>query len=85
MPHSIITVSVVTALLPQISNYVIDKKIELVNESLIKTIKLIGVFTVPSAILMFAFGPLVANVLYFGVSVEDANYLGFVLSALLLV
>jgi putative peptidoglycan lipid II flippase len=30
---------------------------------------------------MFAFGPLVANVLYFGVSVEDANYLGFVLSA----
>ena len=81
LPHSIITVSVVTALLPQISNYVIDKKIELVNESLIKTIKLIGVFTVPSAILMFAFGPLVANVLYFGVSVEDANYLGFVLSA----
>jgi putative peptidoglycan lipid II flippase len=81
LPHSIITVSVVTALLPQISNYVIDKKIELVNESLTKTIKLIGVFTVPSTLIMFAFGPLIANVLYFGISTEDANYLGLVLSA----
>jgi putative peptidoglycan lipid II flippase len=81
LPHSIITVSVVTALLPQISNYVIDKRIELVNESLTKTIKLIGVFTVPSTLIMFAFGPLIANVLYFGISTEDANYLGLVLSA----
>ncbi|MEY4678078.1 MAG: hypothetical protein RI992_793, partial [Actinomycetota bacterium] len=105
LPHSIITVSVVTALLPQISNYVIDKKIDLVNESLTKALlpqisnyvidkkidlvnesltkalRLIGVFAVPSALIMFAFGPLIANVLYFGISTEDANYLGLVLSA----
>ena len=81
LPHSIITVSVVTALLPQISNYVIDKKIDLVNESLTKALRLIGVFSVPSALIMFAFGPLIANVLYFGISTEDANYLGLVLSA----
>ncbi|NCU78533.1 MAG: murein biosynthesis integral membrane protein MurJ, partial [Actinobacteria bacterium] len=81
LPHSIITVSVVTALLPQISNYVIDKKIEEVNDSLTNAIKLIGVFTIPSSLIMFAFGPLIANVLYFGVSIEDANYLGLVLSA----
>lgn len=81
LPHSIITVSVVTALLPQISNYVIDKKIEQVNDSLTNAIKLIGVFTIPSSLIMFAFGPLIANVLYFGVSTEDANYLGLVLSA----
>jgi putative peptidoglycan lipid II flippase len=30
---------------------------------------------------MFAFGPLIANVLYFGISTKDANYLGLVLSA----
>ncbi|MFM9015401.1 MAG: murein biosynthesis integral membrane protein MurJ [Candidatus Nanopelagicus sp.] len=81
LPHSIITVSVVTALLPQISNYVIDKKFDLVTDSLAKTIKLVGVFTVPSAVILFAFGPLVANVLYFGISTQDANYLGLVLSA----
>jgi putative peptidoglycan lipid II flippase len=81
LPHSIITVSIVTALLPQISNYVIDKKFDLVTDSLAKTIKLVGVFTVPSALILFAFGPLVANVLYFGISTQDANYLGLVLSA----
>jgi len=78
-PYS--NVSVVTALLPQISNYVIDKKIDLVNESLTKALRLIGVFSVPSALIMFAFGPLIANVLYFGISTEDANYLGLVLPA----
>lgn len=81
LPHSIITVSVVTALLPQISNYVIDKKIELVTDSLSKVIRLVGVFTIPAALIFFAFGPLVANVLYFGISTSDANYLGLVLSA----
>ena len=81
LPHSIITVSIVTALLPQISNYVIDKKFDLVTDALAKTIKLVGVFTVPSALILFSFGPLVANVLYFGISTQDANYLGLVLSA----
>ena len=81
LPHSIITVSVVTALLPQISNYVIDKKNDLVTESLTKVARLVGVFTVPAALILFMFGPLVANVLYFGISEADANYLGWVLSA----
>jgi putative peptidoglycan lipid II flippase len=81
LPHSIITVSVVTALLPQISNYVIDKKNDLVTESLTKVARVVGVFTVPAALILFMFGPLVANVLYFGISTADANYLGWVLSA----
>ena len=38
-------------------------------------------FTVPAALILFMFGPLVANVLYFGISEADANYLGWVLSA----
>ena len=81
LPHSIITVSVVTALLPRLSNYVLDKKHEELTTSLTKAIRLIGIFTVPAALLFLAFGQLVANTLYFGISDNDANYLGLTLSA----
>jgi len=81
LPHSIITVSVVTALLPRLSNYVLDKKHEELTNSLARAIKLIGIFTVPAALLFLAFGQLVANTLYFGISDADANYLGLTLSA----
>ena len=81
LPHSIITVSVVTALLPKLSNYVIDKKHDELTNSLVKAIRLIGIFTVPAALMFLAFGQLVANTLYFGISNADANYLGLTLSA----
>ena len=81
LPHSIITVSVVTALLPRLSNYVIDKKYDELTNSLVKAIRLIGIFTVPAALIFLAFGQLVANTLYFGISNSDANYLGLTLSA----
>jgi putative peptidoglycan lipid II flippase len=81
LPHSIITVSVVTALLPRLSNYVLDKKHEELTNSLARAIKLIGIFTVPAALLFLAFGQLIANTLYFGISDADANYLGLTLSA----
>jgi putative peptidoglycan lipid II flippase len=81
LPHSIITVSVVTALLPRLSNYVIDKKHDELTNSLVKAIRLIGIFTVPAALILLAFGQLVANTLYFGISISDANYLGLTLSA----
>jgi len=81
LPHSIITVSVVTALLPRLSNYVIDKKHDELTNSLVKAIRLIGIFTVPAALIFLAFGQLVANTLYFGISNSDANYLGLTLSA----
>ncbi|MEY3756036.1 MAG: hypothetical protein RL356_308, partial [Actinomycetota bacterium] len=81
LPHSIIAVSVVTALLPKISNLVIDKKYDAVSVSLAHAIKLIGVFTVPAALLFLSFGPLMATNLFFGISAEDSNYLGLTLSA----
>jgi putative peptidoglycan lipid II flippase len=81
LPHSIVTVSVVTALLPRLSNYVIDKKHDELTNSLVKAIRLIGIFTVPAALIFLAFGQLVANTLYFGISNSDANYLGLTLSA----
>ena len=81
LPHSIIAVSVVTALLPKISNLVIDKKYDAVSVSLTHAIKLIGVFTIPAALLFLSFGPLIASNLFFGISPADSNYLGLTLSA----
>ena len=81
LPHSIITVSVVTALLPRLSNFVIDKKHHELTSSLNNAIRLIGVFTVPAALMFLTFGKLIANNLYFGISTDDANYLGLTLSA----
>ena len=81
LPHSIITVSVVTALLPKLSNLVIDKKHGEITNSLTSIIKLIGVFTVPAALLFLTFGKLIAHNLYFGISTDDADYLGLTLSA----
>ena len=81
LPHSIIAVSVVTALLPKLSNLVIDKKFDQITTSLTSIIKLGGVFTVPAAFIFLTFGSLIANNLYFGISSDDANYLGLTLSA----
>ena len=81
LPHSIIAVSVVTALLPKLSNLVIDKKFDQITTSLTSIIKLVGVFTVPAAFIFLTFGELIANNLYFGISSDDANYLGLTLSA----
>jgi len=81
LPHSIIAVSVVTALLPKLSNLVIDKKIDQITTSLTSIIKLVGVFTVPAAFIFLTFGELISHNLYFGISNDDANYLGLTLSA----
>jgi putative peptidoglycan lipid II flippase len=43
---------------------------------------MVGVVTVPSAVALLLFGPLMTEVLYMGISLEDSRYIGFVLSAL---
>jgi putative peptidoglycan lipid II flippase len=81
LPHSIITVSIVTALLPKLSNLVIDKKYKDVSDSMSQTMRLMGIFIIPAAILFLFFGEVIAKVLYFGIPIDDANYLGLTLSA----
>jgi len=80
LPHSVITISIVTAILPMLSNHVIDKKAHLIQSELIRAIRLVGIFTVPSSIIFLLFGPLVTRTLFFGISNADARYLGLVLS-----
>ena len=81
LPHSIITVSIVTALLPKLSNLVIDKKHQAISDSMSLTMRLMGIFIIPAAVLFLFFGDVIAKVLYFGIPTDDANYLGLTLSA----
>ena len=81
LPHSIVTISVVTAILPKLSSFVIDNDLAKLQEQLIKAIRLVGVVTVPSAAFFLAFGSLISDVLFFGISSNDARYIGYVLAA----
>ncbi len=80
LPHSIVTISIVTALLPQLSKLAIEKRISDIHDSLVRTIRLVGIITVPAAIGLLLFGPLITQTLFFGISSSDSNYLGNVLA-----
>lgn len=82
LPYSIVTISIVTALIPTLSRLAIDRDLEGVRRQLIRAIRLCGVVTVPSSVALLLFGPLMTEVLYQGISLEDSRYIGFVLSAL---
>ena len=82
LPYSIVTISIVTALLPHLSKLAIEKKVDDVRLQLIRAIKMVGVVTVPSAVALIFFGPLMTEVLYMGISLDDSRYIGYVLAAL---
>lgn len=82
LPYSIVTISIITALLPHLSRLAIEKKSDEVRLQLIRAIKMVGVVTVPSAIALILFGPLITEVLYMGIPLEDARYIGYVLAAM---
>jgi len=82
LPYSIVTISIVTAMLPHLSRLAIDKKVDEVREQLVRAIRMVGVITVPSAVALLLFGPLITEVLFFGIGSDDSRYIGYVLSAL---
>ena len=82
LPYSIVTISIVTALLPHISKLAINKKIDDVKEQLLRAIKTVGVLTIPSSVAFLLFGPLITEVLFFSIDKNDSIYIGYVLSAL---
>ncbi len=81
LPHSVITISLVTAILPLLSGHAIDRKFQQIHDELVRAIRLVGIITVPSAIAFLLYGPLITRTLFFGISNADARYLGLVLSA----
>ena len=84
LPHSIITISIVTALLPTLSKFAHEKQPQMIHDQLVKAMRLVGLITVPSSIAFLFFGPLMTETLFFGISIQDSNYLGYTLSALAL-
>ena len=82
LPYSIVTVSIITALLPHMSKLAINKKVDDVKDQILRAIKTVGVLTIPSSVAFLLFGPLMTEVLFFGISKEDGIYVGYVLSAL---
>jgi len=82
LPYSIVTISIITAILPHISKLALDDKRDEVKEQLIRAIRLVGVITVPSAVAFLLFGPLITESIFVGIPTEDSRYIGYVLSAL---
>ncbi len=82
LPYSIVTISLITALLPHLSKLAIDRKRDEVRDQLIRAIKMVGVITVPAGVAFLLFGPVITRVLFFGIDRADAVYIGYVLSAL---
>ncbi|MCO6007294.1 murein biosynthesis integral membrane protein MurJ [Actinoallomurus purpureus] len=57
LPYAIVGVSVVTALLPQMSRHASDRRFDLVRENMSSALNLSSVVIVPSAALLFALAP----------------------------
>ena len=82
LPYSIVTISIITAILPHLSRLALARDNDEVRAQLIRAIKLVGVITIPSAVAFLFFGSFITEVIFVGIPVGDARYIGYVLSAL---
>ena len=64
LPHSIITVSVITALLPRLSKQAHDKDLGAFGSELSTSLRLVSVLIIPSAVFLVASGPWIGSLLY---------------------
>lgn len=83
LPHAIVTVSVVTALLPRMSRAVADGRLAAVREDISGGLRLTAVVLVPAAVAFVVLGPELTTVMYSqgAVTEEGARYIGYVLMA----
>ena len=82
LPHSIVTISIVTALLPGLSKLAFDKKLSEVRDQLSKALRLTAILTIPASFLFFFFAEEIASAIFFGISEQSAEYIGRVLAAM---
>ncbi|HEU5418071.1 MAG TPA: murein biosynthesis integral membrane protein MurJ [Streptosporangiaceae bacterium] len=78
MPYAIVGISVITALLPRMSAHAAERKMLLVAGDFSAGVRLSSVIVVPSALVLAALGPGLAETFlaYGSTSVADARYLG---------
>jgi putative peptidoglycan lipid II flippase len=83
LPHAIITVSVVTALMPRLSAAAADGRLRGVRADVSRGLRLLGVATVPAALAFLVLGPDLATVMFArgNTSVESARSIGLVLAS----
>lgn len=81
LPHSVITVSVMTGLLPRMSREAAEGDLVAVRRSLSEAWRLTGVGVVVAAAGLVALGPELTGVLYASSGVEGARYIGLLTAA----
>ncbi|MFI6858113.1 murein biosynthesis integral membrane protein MurJ [Streptomyces sp. NPDC050416] len=64
LPQSIVTVSLVTALLPRMSRAVTEHRVDDLRADLSRALRISGVVIVPAAFFFLAFGPQIARLLF---------------------
>ena len=82
LPYGIVTISLITALLPHISELAIKRDAQGVKNELVRAIRMVGVITVPAGMAFFLLGPMMTSTIFVGITHEDGIYMGYVLSAL---
>jgi putative peptidoglycan lipid II flippase len=81
LPHSIITVSVVTALLPRMSAAAAERRFGDLRDDLSTGWRLTAVGVIAAAAAFAALGPYLTGVIYAGSGEDDARYIGYVVAA----
>ncbi|MGH3096049.1 MAG: murein biosynthesis integral membrane protein MurJ [Streptosporangiales bacterium] len=83
LPHAIVAVSVITALLPRMSTHAAERQLGAVRDDLSRGIRLAAVLIVPAAAAMVALGrPIGMTIFNHGFySAENASYTGLVIAA----
>jgi putative peptidoglycan lipid II flippase len=82
LPHAIVTVSVITALLPRMSRHASDAVADQIRADVSQGLRLSAALLVPAAVGLIALGPQVGVAVfgYGNTSVHDARFIGVVLA-----
>ncbi|MBW8805048.1 MAG: murein biosynthesis integral membrane protein MurJ [Catenulisporales bacterium] len=83
LPQALITVSVITALLPRMSRAAVANDLASVRDDISYGLRVTGVAIVPAAFAFLVLGPQIAVVLFKhgGMSIDNAHIIGYMLSA----
>ncbi|MDX6286157.1 MAG: putative peptidoglycan lipid flippase [Frankiales bacterium] len=83
LPHAIVTVSVVTALLPRMSHHADDNRADLIETEVSRGLRLSAALLIPASAALVALGPFVGVAVfgYGNTTIEDARFIGYVLAA----
>lgn len=81
LPYGIIAVSVITAMLPRMSQHAADEKLDSLREEFSSGVQLVSAALVPSGLLLMVLGPALSLLIFArgAVSTADAIYIGHIL------